>query len=289
MQRLIGLVPPEVSDGRSLTFEDLRGHIEALIDVRVTHVNWFSTYRVHHRVAERFRHGRAFLAGDAGHIHSPAGGQGMNTGIGDAINLGWKLANVIQTRADHSLLDTYEPERIGFARSLVSTTDRAFTGMVASGLTGELARKIIAPLIFSVATRFSLSRHAIFRTVSQTKIHYPESPLSQGTAGQVHAGDRLPWNADLENTNNFASLRSLEWQAHVYGDVRQELQLACGELNLPLHRFAWNKGADEAGFERDACYLVRPDGYVGLALPRQSEADLRAYVKRWKLSFPKLN
>src|SRR5207302_7857291 len=95
-----GLVPPELSGRENLSFEDIRGQVEPLLDVRVTEVNWFSTYRVHHRVADRFQVGRAFLLGDAGHIHSPAGGQGMNTGIGDAINLGWKLAQVIQGRAD---------------------------------------------------------------------------------------------------------------------------------------------------------------------------------------------
>ena len=77
-------------------------------------------------------HRRAFLLGDAGHVHSPVGGQGMNTGIGDAINLGWKLAQVTQHRAPASLLDTYEPERIAFARTLVATTDEAFRVIIAA-------------------------------------------------------------------------------------------------------------------------------------------------------------
>src|SRR4029450_3497973 len=92
-----------------------------------------STYRAHHRVADRFRSGRVFLLGDAAHIHSPVGGQGMKTGIGDAVNLSWKLAAVLRERADLSLLETYEPERIAFARQLVATTDRAFTVGTASG------------------------------------------------------------------------------------------------------------------------------------------------------------
>ena len=96
-------------------------------------MNWFSTYRVHHRVTGRFRKGRAFLLGDAAHIHSPVGGQGMNTGIGDAINLAWKLAAVLGGRAPDSLLDSYEAERIGFARRLVATTDRAFSFATADG------------------------------------------------------------------------------------------------------------------------------------------------------------
>ena len=89
------------------------------LPIEVAHVNWFSTYRVHHRVAEHFRKGRAFLLGDAAHVHSPVGGQGMNTGIGDAINLAWKLAAVLEGRAPDSILDSYEPERIAFARRLV--------------------------------------------------------------------------------------------------------------------------------------------------------------------------
>jgi 2-polyprenyl-6-methoxyphenol hydroxylase-like FAD-dependent oxidoreductase len=95
----------------------------------------------------------------------------MNTGIGDAVNLGWKIAHVLQSRAGTSLLDTYEPERIGFARSLVTTTDRAFTGLVGQRVTGEFTRKISVPLVFVVVTRFNLGRHAIFRTISQTRIH----------------------------------------------------------------------------------------------------------------------
>src|SRR5262249_12424765 len=157
--------------------EEIRAQQERLLDVRVTEVNWFSAYRVHHRVAERFRIGRAFLLGDAGHIHSPAGGQGMNTGIGDAINLGWKFAQVLGGRGGAAPLDSYEPERIGFARMLVSTTDRAFTPMVAKGIKGEFTRRVLAPLFMTVATRFLLSRHAIFRLISQTRIHYAESPL----------------------------------------------------------------------------------------------------------------
>src|SRR6185437_5450321 len=212
---------------------------ERQLDIKVVDVNWFSTYKVHHRVAEHFRAGRAFLLGDAAHIHSPAGGQGMNTGIGDAINLGWKLAQVVQRRAAPSVLDTYEPERIGFARSLVSTTDRAFTPLVGEGISGEVTRRIIAPLIFSVATRFAPTRHAIFRLISQARIHYPESPLSQGSTGHVHGGDRLPWLGRGEQ-DNFAPLRSLDWQLHVYGDAEEGLSSTAQQIGLPMHRFPWS-------------------------------------------------
>lgn len=285
MQRLIGLVPPEFSGREDLRFEEIRAHQERLLDVRVTEVNWFSTYRVHHRVAERFRVGRAFLLGDAGHIHSPAGGQGMNTGIGDAINLGWKLAQVLDGRGGPVLLDSYELERIGFARMLVSTTDRAFTPMVAGGIKGEFTRKVLAPLFMTVATRFLLSRHAMFRLVSQTRIHYAQSPLSEGKAGEVEGGDRLPW-VPMVGMDNFVPLRSLDWQVHVYGQIDEAFATACRGLGLPIHGFPWSDAGKTAGLKRDAAYLIRPDGHVALASAEQSAAKLEAFVGRLRLRFP---
>jgi 2-polyprenyl-6-methoxyphenol hydroxylase-like FAD-dependent oxidoreductase len=284
MQRLIGLVPSELSHRDSLGFEDIRAQVESLLDIKVTEVNWFATYRVHHRVADKFRVGRAFLVGDAGHIHSPAGGQGMNTGIGDAVNLGWKIAHVLQNRADASLLDTYEPERIGFARSLVATTDRAFTGLVGEGVAGEFTRMIVAPLVFGVVTRFSLGRHAIFRTISQMRIHYPDSLLSQGVAGEVHGGDRLPWTG-VDTKDNFEPLRSLDWQAHVYGVADKDLEIACDDLQLLLHIFPFSDRTKDAGLKRGALYLVRPDGYIALASFEQSTEKLRTFADQFHLRF----
>jgi hypothetical protein len=191
---------------------------------------------------------------------------------------------VLQSRADTSLLDTYEPERIGFARSLVSTTDRAFTGLVGEGVAGEFTRKIVAPLVFGVVTRFSLGRHAIFRTISQMRIHYPDSPLSQGVAGDVHGGDRLPWTG-VHAKDNFEPLRSLDWQAHVYGETKKDLESECRALHLPLHSFQWNDGMKETGLKRDSLYLVRPDGYIGVASSEQDASNLKAFVERFHLRF----
>ena len=115
--RLVGTVVERPADEHgNLTFDDVRDRVIGHLKFTIDRVNWFSTYHVHHRVAAKFREGRAFLLGDAAHIHSPVGGQGMNTGIGDAVNLAWKLAAVLNGGAAASLLDSYEPERIGFAR-----------------------------------------------------------------------------------------------------------------------------------------------------------------------------
>ena len=202
----------------------------------------------------------------------------MNTGIGDAVNLGWKLADVIRGRLAASMLDTYESERIGFARTLVATTDRAFRPMVAGGVKGEIVRRVLAPLFFTVATRVEIGRRTLFRTVSQIRIRYPQSALSEGRAGHLHGGDRLPWTGD-SGVDNFAPLQAFDWQLHVYGTPTAGLNDACQRLNLPLHVFAWNDAAERVGFKKDAYYVVRPDGYVGLASATQDVGALKTYVR----------
>jgi hypothetical protein len=204
----------------------------------------------------------------------------MNTGIGDAINLGWKLAMVIQGRAPAALLDSYEPERIAFARKLVATTDRAFTAVVASGLTGTIVRRALMPLLFRLGTSVAIARRTMFRLVSQIEIEYQDSQLSEGKAGHVAAGDRLPWVADVDN---FAPLASLDWQAHVYGEPSNDVRRVCDALDIPLHAFPWTEGARHAGLGRDALYLVRPDGYVGFAAEGHHDAGLSAYWSRHQL------
>src|SRR5882762_6318936 len=200
--RLIGTVRDERADrADTLTFEDVSDRAINHLKVGVKKVNWFSTYHVHHRVAQHFRKGRAFLLGDAAHIHSPAGGQGMNTGIGDAINLAWKLAAVLAGRAGDTLLDSYEAERIGFARRLVATTDRVFSFTTADGRIADIMRTRVAPLLFPIAVSFEAVREFMFRTVSQTMLNYRMGPLSRGQAGIVHGGDRLPWVA-IGDTDN---------------------------------------------------------------------------------------
>ena len=277
--RLIGVVRGErAARAESLTFEDVSSQAIEDLKIKVGKVNWFSTYHVHHRVADRFRKGRAFLAGDAAHIHSPAGGQGMNTGIGDAVNLAWKLAAVAQRRAPAGLLDSYEPERIGFARRLVATTDRAFT--LASS-TGGLARRIrtqLAPRLLPSLTGLDFVRRFAFRTVSQTVVNYRHGPLARGAAGAVWGGDRLPWVRRADGGDNFTALKSLDWQVHVYGEPSTELHWLCQAAKLDLIRFEWSPGMRQAGVKKDALYLVRPDGYVALADPKGDAERLLVYL-----------
>jgi 2-polyprenyl-6-methoxyphenol hydroxylase-like FAD-dependent oxidoreductase len=202
--RLIGTVRPGAEkEGEQIGWDDVSKQLLQRLRVDVHRVNWFSTYHVHHRVASHFRDGRAFLVGDAAHIHSPVGAQGMNTGIGDAINLAWKLAAVLRGRAPMRVLDSYERERIGFARRLVATTDQAFQFVTKSGPLAGFVRVHVAPLVIGAAFRVPAIRKFLFRTISQTQIEYRDSELSEGRAGRVHGGDRLPWIGP--DPDNFAS------------------------------------------------------------------------------------
>ena len=281
MNRLIGVLPQELNGKEDVTFEDVRPYVEKEASISVQKANWFSTYKAHHRVAGHFRVGRVFVAGDAGHIHSPVGGQGMNTGIGDAVNLSWKLAAVVQGRADASLLDTFEPERIAFARSLVATTDRVFQLVTGSGAGSHLLRETLLPHLAPFFLGLSNVRTATFRLVSQTRINYRGSALSKGEAGGVHGGDRLPWVQLGDGSDNFAPLRSFNWQVHVYGEASKALCEAAQDVGLELHQFPWVDVMEQAGLERDALYLVRPDGYVALAQSGQDVDELRAHLNRF--------
>jgi 2-polyprenyl-6-methoxyphenol hydroxylase-like FAD-dependent oxidoreductase len=284
--RLIGTVRTDAEHPHdNLEWDDVSQRIIEWMRIDVERVHWFSTYRVHHRVADRFHKGRAFLLGDAAHIHSPVGGQGMNTGIGDAVNLAWKIADVVHGRADPSLLDSYEPERIAFARRLVATTDQVFTGVTSDGAIARRVRLNIVPAVAPALFTFRATRRFMFRTISQTAVHYRGSSLSQGRAGSVHGGDRLPWvPADHNDLDNFTPLTSLDWQVHVYGDASRGTQAACDERKLPLHIFPWRAEMGRTGLRRDAVYLVRPDGYVALADADGNGAAITSYLDARKLT-----
>jgi 2-polyprenyl-6-methoxyphenol hydroxylase-like FAD-dependent oxidoreductase len=282
--RLVGTVRDDRADHpETLKFEDVSDRAIQNLKVAVTHVNWFSTYHVHHRVTDHFRRGRAFLLGDAAHIHSPAGGQGMNTGIGDAINLAWKLAAVIGGRATEALLDSYEAERIGFARKLVATTDRVFSFATAEGAVADFLRTRIAPWLIPGIAGFEAGREYMFRTVGQLTLNYRGGPLSAGRAGLLHGGDRLPWVVSA-GQDNYAPLNAMAWQVHVYGTPADGLAEYCADRGLTLHVFDWQPEHLAAGLERNALYLLRPDTYVALAEAADPLGGLRRYFAEHRIT-----
>ncbi len=281
--RLVGTI--RTDDGRpdsAVSWNDVGRRVIEWMRLDVGKVHWFSTYRVHHRVASHFRAGRIFLLGDAAHIHSPVGGQGMNTGIGDAVNLAWKLVDVLRGGASVALLESYEPERIALARRLVATTDRGFTAVTSSDALARAARLYALPLIVPAAFAIPAVRRFLFRTVSQTMITYRGGPISDGHVGSVHGGDRLPWVpvAEAASHDNFTPLASLDWQVHVYGRPSDALRELCQARQITLHMFFWHPRMSQQGLAEDTICLVRPDGHVA-AIARGSETTaIREFLDR---------
>ncbi|TMH52920.1 MAG: hypothetical protein E6H62_11495, partial [Betaproteobacteria bacterium] len=291
--RVIGILPKKLRGRDDVRFEELSPDIrrEAGANLDFKECSWFSTYHIHHRAAEKFRYRRCFLLGDAAHVHSPAGGQGMNTGLQDAYNLAWKLALVVEGHADAALLDTYEKERIPVAQRLLRTTDRAFNLVVSDRWIAGLFRTRILARIAAFAMRFKRVQTLAFRTISQTGIAYRESPLSRMLPGlpegAPRAGDRFPWlrlgfqaNGPVEDL--FQKLDDTRYNLIVIGQPAPSGEaLELGEL-LSTHVIPDDAhNAQELARVRisgPAFYLLRPDGHVGLAGTRLEPAAVTRYL-----------
>ncbi|KAG6023008.1 hypothetical protein E4U41_002111 [Claviceps citrina] len=265
---------------RDLTFDDVGDEAIKRMGLQVDQVNWFSSYRLHHRVAESFGRGRAFLLGDAAHVHSPIGGQGMNTGIGDAVNLAWKLAAVIRADAQESLLATYEEERRRFAEKLVSSTDGLFTMMTSKGRLARLIRTRLLPLLFSAVFSSRAVKTFVLATGSQLTLNYRDMALTSGRAPRgVQPGERLPWvkTDEGDGKGNFALLSPPRWRIHVYGEAGDALVSWCEEHDMPLAVYPFGGACKSAGLVRDALYLLRPDAHVALVERRARPGVVERY------------
>ena len=293
--RVIGILPTAVRDKSDLRFDDVIPSLveEAGAGLSFKACDWFSTYRIHHRCTERFGDGRVFLLGDAAHIHSPMGGQGMNTGLQDAYNLAWKLALVLAKQADPVLLDSYEAERMPVARRLLATTDRAFRLLVSEGWWAGIFRTRIVANVASLLMSQKKLQKRVFPALSQIDIAYRRSPLSQNLDGvpadAPHAGDRFPWlhlrfRADGPREDLFQRLDDTRFNLLVSGQAAPSKEsLGFGDL-LEIHAIPSDpENAKElAGVSivGPAFYLLRPDGHVALAGTR---FDAQA-VKNWFVS-----
>ncbi|WP_328466216.1 FAD-dependent monooxygenase [Actinoplanes sp. NBC_00393] len=270
--RLIGLVRDVDSDG-VLDEDDARTRMRQTFGVDYERARWFATYRVHHRVAAAFRDGPFLLAGDAAHVHSPVGGQGMNTGLQDAHNLAFKLADVLRGRRRDSWLDRYEAERRPVARTLVATTDRLFGFITSNRLPSRLLRRVGIPLLAPLAVRLlprSSGGSRLFQYVSQIRIHYRLDPGASGGRRDPVIGRRLPWTG-----GNYPALQAASWQIHGYGGVAPE---SAPDLGIPVHVFP---PAPYTGLRPGLFYLVRPDGFVAArAEPAEAEELFRYAMAR---------
>jgi hypothetical protein len=261
---------------------------DAGLDARITTLAWSARYRLQHRLAAHFRQGRLFLLGDTAHAYSPATGQGMNTGIQDAVNLGWKLAfsPFVSTEADRAaLLDSYERERRPAAGQALAMTHVAFWAEASTDPLASLLRGVFAPLGAPLAPTLLSQRWLTALagyTLSQSWVAYPDSPLTLEEAPHLpirrawpHAGQWLPDVTAVTASGLRVRLRALLGRpgAHV---ILQRDAAALERLNLgalvTVHRLANMPGA--------GALIVRPDGYVGCRCQRADVGQVKAWLER---------
>ncbi|CAM5260913.1 hypothetical protein GCM10010329_04650 [Streptomyces spiroverticillatus] len=212
----------------------------------IAHVLWTSDFRPRAALAERFRNGRVFLAGDAAHIHSPAGGQGLNTSVQDAYNLGWKLGQVLRYGADPALLDTYEQERRPVAADMLGLSTQVHRGERQRG----------------AATQ-------------QLGLGYRGGPLSAGAAGALEAGDRAPDARLADGTRLFDAYRGPHFTLVAVGAAAP----AAYEYEKDWLHTVHAPGLAAYG---EGLFLVRPDGYLTWA--GRDGGELASYVGQFAAS-----
>ena len=285
--RLIGIAKAPVATGRPhrgadapsgrdaalITDDDVRPRVDRFSGVTWGESLWFATYRVHHRVASQFRRGSVFLVGDAAHVHSPVGAQGMNTGLQDAHNLALKLVDVFSGVASDASLDRYEAERRPVALKLVATTDRLFGFVTSGSRRARVARRVLAVAAVPVATRVIprlRSSSRLFEYVSQVRVHYwmdAEAKQRAGSRRDPVIGRRLPYTGP-----NFESLGDGVWQVHEYGPVDPaSVARLESALGVPVRVFP---AAEGRSLSPGTFYLVRPDGFVAAASRTPGAAEV---------------
>ena len=280
-------------------------------DAELADASWLARWRSTHRIAERFRQGRVFLAGDAGHIHVPVGGQGMNTGIQDAFNLAWKLAAVLKGGADPALLDSYESERYPVAEDLLKGTDRGFQLMVQPGDLASFALKLFGSSVIALEA----VQDRLRRVLGEVTINYRPSALAEDYGGSIGpiAGDRAPDGvvvraADRRTLRLLEAMAGPHWSLLVFAGLEAESGLAAlletarqvetgfGRQVAPILITPGRAPAEWPGtvlYDRDnllherygvrhaALYLIRPDWYVGFRAPATRSELLLKYLERW--------
>lgn len=294
-----------------LSLAELQTVVDGATDgtVRLRDPVWLAHFKLHHRQAARYRAGRVFVAGDAGHIHSPVGAQGMNTGIQDAWNLGWKLALVALGTADPKLLDSYEAERWPVGRALLRYTDRIFSiftrSMSSSAIAAWVRRSVVAQVLPRVM-RSERIRAFAFRFVSEFSIRYRNSiVVAEGTPSLrsgPRAGDRLP-DAELTRDGRRTTLqrelvgpwfhlllcgsRVDHWDAHAIAEIssRCGTRVAASHLTRATAPDVLVDASGVAfvrlGVRDTGQYLVRPDGYIAYRCAGTDLRGVQEYLGRW--------
>ena len=293
--RIVGSFPEgHEKEPADIVYEEIEEQIkkEAQLELDITRVDWFSTYKVHTRHVDRFSRGRCFIAGDAAHIHTPAGGQGMNTGIQDGYNLAWKVAMVLKHSAGTKLLDTYNEERLPNAKRLTETTDRMFNLAAGNDWFVGLIRTTVFPPMAKYILSIEAIRKRFFIMISQIGINYRGQSLSSHEddgAFQVKAGDRLPYFL-VDGESIFDHLRTPKFHIVAFSDGQTNDQTNFSDLTAELgpdlaavvdHRVAaiYPHIVEIFGSGKSFNVLLRPDNYIALITHETSLKPIAGYLQ----------
>lgn len=282
--RIVGTFPEQFAkDEGDVLYEEIEEQIkrDAQLELDITKVNWFSTYKVHTRRVNKFSVGRCFLAGDSAHIHTPAGAQGMNTGIQDGYNLAWKLAAVLRGKSDEKLLETYNEERLPNAENLLKTTDRFFNLAANPNFLFSFLRMYVFPYVAGFAFKIETIKKFVFPRVSQIAINYRQSSLSQTDGSfNVKAGDRFPY-FETDGASIYEKLKEPKFHLLTFFDGENKFAdfteiLKTGAIDF--HEIVlYPNIAEIFGTSRSFMILLRPDNYIGLISNDVSGAELNKY------------
>ena len=283
--RIVGVFPEdsEKIEGK-IPYDEIEKQIleDTQLELDIYQVNWFSTYKVHSRRVNKFSVGRCFVAGDAAHIHSPAGAQGMNTGIQDGYNLAWKLALVLRGEAAPRILDTYNEERVENAERLLETTDRFFDLLVNPDWLLSFVRRQIFPRVAKFMIGLDSVNQFIFPVISQTGITYRGHSLGVDTDDEfeVKAGDRMPYvlidRKGIYDWLHAAKFHLLTFSSDVESGgqaIQTEADSSVEHLAFPLNE----QVAEIFGSHKPFSVLLRPDNYIGFVTSGEPLSELRAY------------
>lgn len=283
--RIVGSFPEDFGKAEGeVLYEEIEARIreEAKLDLNIQKVAWFSTYKVHTRHVNKFSEGRCFLAGDSAHIHTPAGGQGMNTGIQDGYNLAWKLALVLRGKAGENLLETYNEERLENAKNLTQSTDRMFQFLASSEWFLAFLRTSVLPSIAKYMLGLDSVKHFVFPLISQIAINYRHGSLSEHAGDEnfeVKAGDRMPYFL-VDGESVYDKLRQPKFHLLVFSGMSDETPTDKRYDDwIDSHAIALQPPVVEKfGSDRPFTVLLRPDNYIGFITPGTSLNGVEIYL-----------
>ena len=302
--RIDSNLPREIERLETITFDNIEKdfHLWTKMDITFQGYEWFSVSHSHQKYAGLIRIRNCFLAGDAAHVNTPVGAQGMNTGLQDAYNLAWKLAFVIKHKAKQELLDTYSTERLGISKGFATYADTVFKLVTSKNIAVNLFRlyllKGLLKILFPFVEKRRAVRQMFFKSISQIGIHYRESILSCGASkgdflhGTPRPGDRLPYihyNEDGKEVNIHEKVKGTCFHLFIFSkhtSPDEIIRIAERYKDImSIETIPYTSETkylyERLGIENSGCYLIRPDMYIAYRSNTAAAEYFESYLQQY--------